>query len=126
VNQNAIGIMMAKDDGMKFLIWYTEAGSTAVRAGIEYSQAKKPIAHAAEMTIGAMNDGDFQPSIGPWVRARMRQMRKPIMRTTPGRSRRFHLGERSLEGGALMRGRRKKPMAQKMKQMIAMILKNLH
>lgn len=110
--------------GIKFLIWYTDAGSTAVLDGIEYSHTKNPTAQTNEMTIGAMKPADPQPSIGPLVSARIKQMRKPIMRMTPGMSRRFHLGVRSLEAGADMRGMRKKPAAEKTKQRMATIRKN--
>lgn len=91
---------------------------------MEYSQTKKPMAETKEMIKGAIKPADPQPSIGPFVSERMKQMRNPIIRMTPGMSRRFHLGDGSEERGAPMRGRRKMAAAEKMKERMATMRKN--
>jgi hypothetical protein len=53
---------------------------------------KKATPRGKEMMNGAMKLAADHPSIGPWVRERMKQIREPIMRTTPTMSSRFHLG----------------------------------
>lgn len=115
---------MTKLEVMKFLIWKTELGSTADRAGIQASHKKKAAAETKEMMNGAINAADPHPSIGPLVRPRIKQMRNPIMKITPGKSSRFHLGDLSEERGALILGRRMKAPAEKTKQSIATIRKN--
>ena len=48
------------------------------------------------MMNGAINEAPPHPSIGPWVRDRMKQIKAPSRMTTPTISIRFHRGVLSL------------------------------
>jgi hypothetical protein len=116
--------MTAKLDGSMLMIFHTVLGSTATRGGMYASHTKNPTIKKKERTNGAMNAAEPQPSMGPWVRPRMKQMRKPIMSTTPGMSRSFHLETPVGVGAGGVQGRRRTAQALKDRARMATRRKN--
>jgi hypothetical protein len=100
--------MTAKLAMMMFGIFQTDEGRTAVFGGILASQVKNPMTRKKDKMNGAMNAALPHPSTGPSVRARIKQMRAPIMSMTPRISSRRQVGVLSGSRGVLASGIRVK------------------